>query len=138
MYALPLLAAAGAGIKAIGGGSAAMGAMNIASTGTMAGGLVQGVGQMKQADQHQAQNMKMQKISWPTPKSMLLSMEWSRPRSLILRQLLVQVCLSCLYFHPRCRKWKFMFQPPHSIAWTRSRHTMSSLTFAMNLCPFAK
>ena len=61
MYALPLLAAAGAGIKAIGGGSAAMGAMNIASTGTMAGGLVQGVGQMKQADQHQAQNMKMQK-----------------------------------------------------------------------------
>lgn len=61
MYALPLLAAAGGALKAIGGGSAAMGAMNVATTGTMAGGMIQGVGQMKQADMHQAQNLKMQK-----------------------------------------------------------------------------
>lgn len=61
MYALPLLAAAGGALKAIGGGSAAMGAMNVATTGTMAGGMIQGAGQMKQADIHQAQNLKMQK-----------------------------------------------------------------------------
>ena len=61
MYALPLLAAAGGALKAIGGGSAAMGAMNVATTGTMAGGMIQGAGQMKQADMHQAQNLKMQK-----------------------------------------------------------------------------
>lgn len=61
MYALPLLAAAGGALKAIGGGSAAMGAMNVASTGTMAGGMIQGVQGMKQAEQHQAQNLKMQK-----------------------------------------------------------------------------
>lgn len=61
LYALPLLAAAGAGMKAIGGGSAAMGAFNIASTGTMAAGLAQGVGQMKQADEHQEENAKLQR-----------------------------------------------------------------------------